>query len=530
MQVLLEILLVAAYASLFVFVIEKMKFFQAEGINHRAIQGVFLLKIFFGFLLFLVYTYYYTDRSTADIYKYFDDSKVMFDALFTKPEDYFRMLFGIGNDTPYFDNYYNKMNHWYREYNSNLYNDSHTVIRFNAFARLFSLGFYNVHSVFMCFVSLVGLMAVYKTFIPIMKDKSSLLFAGIFLAPSVLFWGSGVLKEGLLFFGLGLLIYYGNPNFNFREREKIPTPKKIFWLLFSLALLSVTKFYVAVAIVPALVANWWISLAPARSQNKLVLLKYVISYVVIFSIGLFTTNSLEVLVQKQKDFINLAKGGTYLQRITQEKTDTIYIASGLHEQMRIDRKTKTVEITGKIDYCRIWKEGKLGEETEFVGAKNFKPTEYRLLLDYGKTGSVIEIQKLEPDIFSFLKAAPKALFNTFFRPFIFESFSPFMLLAGFENILILLLVIAAIIFPDKKVLCEKMFWLCVFFTLVIFVLTGLITPVIGAIVRYKIAALPLLLVALFMLIDKEKVFAKFPVLKNIWKNKALRFFTQHKKL
>ncbi|MGE0637720.1 MAG: hypothetical protein AB7G44_00855 [Bacteroidia bacterium] len=481
-----------------------MKFFECEGISRRAIQGVFILKIFFGILLYLVYTFYYTDRSTADIYKYFDDSKVLFDALFTKPQDYFQMLFGIGNDTPYFDVYYNQMNHWYREYDSNLYNDSHTIIRFNAVIRLFSMGVYNVHTVFMCFLSLLGLTAIYKTFIPVMKEKSLLLFGAVFLIPSVLFWGSGVLKEGLLFFGLGFLVYYSHKVIHSEWNLK-----SIFWILFSIVLLALTKFYVAIALIPALVANYWIE----KTDNRNVLKKYIASYILLFSAGLFVTNALQVLVQKQKDFISLANGGTYLQRITSEKIDTVYIASGLHEQMDINRKTKEVEITGKIDYCRVWQNGKLGKETEFVGAKNFKETEYRLLLDYGKTGSTIEIQKLEPNILSFLKATPKALYNTFFRPFFFESLSPFILMTGFENLFILILTIAAITFADKKVFREKMFWLCLFFTVVIYALTGLITPVIGAIVRYKIAALPLLLIALFMLIDKDKLTTKIPYTK-----------------
>lgn len=507
MSVLLEILLVTAYASLFIFLIAKMKFFDCEGISRRAIQGVFILKILFGILLYLVYTFYYTDRSTADIYKYFDDSKVMFDALFTKPQDYFQMLFGIGNDTPHFDVYYNQMNHWYREYDSNLYNDSHTIIRFNSVIRLFSMSVYNVHTVFMCFISLLGLTAIYKTFITVMKEKSLLLFGAVFLIPSVLFWGSGVLKEGLLFFGLGFLVYYSHKLI--RGEWNL---KSIFWILFSIVLLALTKFYVAIAVIPALIANYWIE----KTGNRNVLLKYIASYVLLFSIGLSATNSLQVLVQKQKDFINLANGGTYLQRITVEKTDTVYIASVMHDQLEIDRKTKQVKIINKIDYCRIWKDGKLGEETEFVGAKNFKETEYRLLLDYGKTGSTIEIKKLEPDIFSFLKATPKAIYNTYFRPFFFESVSPFILMAGFENLFIILLTIVAIFFADKKVLTEKLFWFCVFFTLVIFTLTGLITPVIGAIVRYKIAALPLLLIALFMLIDKDKLTIKFPFTKRFF--------------
>jgi len=92
-----------------------------------------LALILFGVALWWIYTYYYPDRSTADIFKYFDDSKVMYDALWKHPADYFKMLFAIGNDNAYFDsNYYSHMNYWYREFDNKIYNDSHTIIRFNA--------------------------------------------------------------------------------------------------------------------------------------------------------------------------------------------------------------------------------------------------------------------------------------------------------------------------------------------------------------------------------------------------------------
>ena len=118
------------------------------------------------------------------------------------------MLLGIGNDTPEFQQYYEQMNYWARKIDSNIYNDSHTIIRFNTIVRFFSLGYYNVHTVFICFLSLIGLTGIYKTFIPYLQDKKRELLFAVFLLPSALFWGSGVLKEGLIFFALGLLIYY----------------------------------------------------------------------------------------------------------------------------------------------------------------------------------------------------------------------------------------------------------------------------------------------------------------------------------
>src|SRR5690349_1470874 len=107
----MEFLLSALYAAFFIFLIHKLRFFETE-LSRKGLSLLFCIKIAFGVLLWYIYTYYYTDRSTADIYKYFDDSKVMYDALRTHPADYFRMLFAVGNDNAYFDqSYYSHMNY-----------------------------------------------------------------------------------------------------------------------------------------------------------------------------------------------------------------------------------------------------------------------------------------------------------------------------------------------------------------------------------------------------------------------------------
>ncbi|MCC6836969.1 MAG: hypothetical protein IT234_00405, partial [Bacteroidia bacterium] len=206
----MEIILSLAYTTFFVFLIQKIRFFELSGISKKWVTGAFLLKVIAGFAVWAIYTFYYTDRATSDIYKYFDDSKVIFDALKSNPSHYLAMLTGIGNDGADFNQYYYQMNFWARAHDTNVLNDSHTIIRFNALVRLFSMGYFNVHTVFMCFLSFIGLVAIYKTFSEFLIDKKKELFFVVFLLPSVLFWGSGVLKEGILFFALGVMIY----NFN----------------------------------------------------------------------------------------------------------------------------------------------------------------------------------------------------------------------------------------------------------------------------------------------------------------------------
>lgn len=297
----MEILLTITYTVLFIFIIHKMRFFDVDGISKRSFSLLFLLKIFCGLILWAIYTFYYTDRATADIYKYFDDSKIISDALKTNPSDYFKILLGIGNNNPEFDHYYSEMHYWARKVDSSIYNDSHTIIRFNALVRLFSFGYYNVHTVFICFLSLIGLTAIYKTFVAQLKDKKKELIFSLFLLPSVLLWGSGVLKEGLIFFALGLLIYYSTKLFSL---------KAAFICIATALLLAFSKFYVWIAIIPGILLLIWVK----KTNTKRVVLKYIVIIVTVSIAGLnidkFTTiqNPLVTLSQKQIEFDQLAYG------------------------------------------------------------------------------------------------------------------------------------------------------------------------------------------------------------------------------
>jgi hypothetical protein len=425
------------YAIIFAWIILKAKFFKLDGIPSKYIFIVFLLKIIAGTVLYFVYTYYYEDRSTADIFKYFDDSKVMYDALFDKPIDFFKMLFSVQNDNAYFDaTYYVGMNHWYRVFENNLYNDSHTIIRLNAFFRLFSFGSYHAHTVFMCFLSLTGLVYLYKFFKHFILANKQLLFLVVFMVPSVILWASGVLKEGLLLFGLGVMLYF----FKNLITEKMKIRNLILMHIGILILLYI-KFYTLIAILMPLLAFFLVY----KFKIKRVFLTYSSLLVLSVIVGVLIKylypayDPFQMLSLKQQDFFGLAQS-----------------------------------------------------------------------MD---AGSVINAPILENSVLSFLKNIPFALHVVFLRPFFFESLNPLMLAAGLENLLIILLFIIGIFARRKKLLSDNLFMFCFSFVLILYVLIGLTTPVIGAVVRYKVPALPFLFLLLILMIDIQKLKKIFPQLK-----------------
>lgn len=236
------------YALILLWVIRKWSFFHGGGLTPNIISFIFLLKIGFGFLLFAIYYFYYgNNRFTSDAFRFFDDSLVMYGALKTDPTYYLRLLFGIGLDKPDLAPYIKEMTFWGRDFPHGLFNDNQTIIRVNSIFDLFSFGYYHVHTVFMCFFSLIGLTALYKAFVPFLQKLKLLLLFGIFLIPSVLFWSSGVLKEGVVIFSMGLLIWS-----LFKVVEK-PNVKHLSVLIFSILILLFIKVYVIIALAPGII-------------------------------------------------------------------------------------------------------------------------------------------------------------------------------------------------------------------------------------------------------------------------------------
>jgi hypothetical protein len=387
------------------------------------------------------------------------------------------------------------MNHWYRPFSSSIANDTHTIIRFNAFVRLFSLGHYNVHSVVANFIGLIGLTGILHFLKQMAPSKEKWFFAGVFLMPGMMFWASGVLKEPILLFGLGLLLY---------GVMKLVVDgwswSRLLLVLISLLLLTTVKSYALAAIGLSLVA-WLLS-------RKLKSLKPAFVFIGIFTLGtmllvvvhqVMPSQSLFTkMAQRQYEFYQLAEGGTYIKSA---EGDSLFVAAADYEKLEFVNDRKQVKLSESV-LAVNWREAKKEGASEIVLSTN---ENYEVLLDYGKTGSTIETPRLEASFLSVLKASPVALLNATFRPFPWNIRSPFMLLSGVENLIILLLLILCVVRFRVEALTHPVFWVAVTFSFCILILTGLVTPVVGAIVRYKVPALPFLVCALLALIDTTSI-------------------------
>jgi hypothetical protein len=138
-----------------------------------------------------------------------------------------------------------------------------------------------------------------------------------------------------------------------------------------------------------------------------------------------------------------------------------------------------------------------------------KQRDFLALVKTEKPASAIDIPVLDPTFGSILKNAPRGFLTSLTRPYLSESTSPFILLASLENFLILVLLLLCILFFKKAPPGEINFLALSLSTVIIlFILIGMVTPIEGAIVRYKCIALPFLFVPLFSMTDWQKMKSK----------------------
>lgn len=417
--------LLIIYCLLLCWLITRLSFFKSEVYSKGVVLALFISKFLMGVGLVILYQYYYGERGSGDVFKYFDDGNIIHSAIYENPLDYFRMLTGIGGDAPHLIKYYDTCSFWFKEFNYGLINDNRIVIRFNALVRLISMRNIYTHTLFMSFFSFIGLWSILKVFESKFLKQKYLLALVVFFFPSVWFWTSGLLKEGILMGAFGIMFYLIN-----RQISQSLSWNKMLGIFLCIFILLFSKFYVLVAAIPGLLC-----LIPVKRIHnpyvKFILIHMLCLALIYLAEPILGINFIGVLERKQHDF------EMYVQSLS-------------------------------------------------------------------SVGSYIVIPDLEPNIWSIVKHAPEAFFNTFFRPTLFEANNAMMLMAAFENLLILAGLVFSLLTFSSKNLTKNYFLFSLSFVIVLFILSGLTTPVLGALVRYKAPALPFLGIMYLSLIDFNK--------------------------
>ncbi|MGB4229966.1 MAG: hypothetical protein WBJ63_05315, partial [Bacteroidales bacterium] len=168
----------------------------------------FGLKVLAGILLVYIYLDYYSDRGSADMFKYYDDGRAIWESTRGNNKDFVKIVLGIYNKDEYEllkDKYLFKTNHWDRADFVPFRYENRLIIRINAALMPLTGGNFGLHLLFFIFIAFIGQYFLFKSIATFIPKKISFLI--IFLFPSLLLWTSGILKEAIIIFIIGLWFY-----------------------------------------------------------------------------------------------------------------------------------------------------------------------------------------------------------------------------------------------------------------------------------------------------------------------------------
>lgn len=296
----MEYILILFYLALFSVLIYRLPFFRIEKPNQKFLVLALVLKVVFAISYGILHEKYY---GRCDTFHFFDDGNIVFATLFENPIQYLRLVFGLNNISVSSDlqQVIEKMGYWGN-------NGSYAVVRFHALVRLMSFGYYNVHAVFMAFTSLVGLVGIYRVFTSNFPLKWRPLFVLLFFLPSILFFGSGLHKEGLLIFCLGTILYTFD--------RLLTSPKSIgYWIYFlfcGLVLFALKEFYLA-AFTPCL-AGYLLCIKLKRKKLPAFAITVITFWILLFTAHhlLPIDNLAEKIAEKQSQFMVL-EGNSFIE-------------------------------------------------------------------------------------------------------------------------------------------------------------------------------------------------------------------------
>lgn len=419
------LLLILYFVILSLFLV-KWKWVRRMGVKDHVLVILFFVKVIAGFGLVYLYGHYY-DPNHSDIYLYFNDSIFLKQAFLHDRTFFWNIIFEHNMASASMMEKCEPLRYWSSGHVDFIIHEKKLVILVNFLFSFISWNNIYIHSMLMAFLAFIGQMGLYKFIRKQTHIPSLIILAVVFLIPTVLLWSSTLLKESLIIFSVGMLLYYVGKwsqkwslkylifSAGFFTLGLLIKPYVIFSLCFPLIIFLLFKIFKNLRF---------------RQQSWIVVSGFFLILLSLWALSHTNHSPLQALSNKQSEFVNL---------ITQVE----------------------------------------GNNHAVVGSK-------------------MEINRLNPTIPSLLLNAPKALVNVMFKPNFLDYQKPLYWLDILQNISVVILSLFALIYYRKPTQQERPFlWLVVLYLICLFTIVGLVTPVLGAIVRYKMPALPFLFMLIF---------------------------------
>jgi hypothetical protein len=300
-----DYILFVFYLLLFCWLVTKVSFIKNSGLNNRYILMLFLVKVAAG--IAIGWLSYFMDTRN-DYWIINREAWIEYQLLWNNPKEYFTNIFhshytqGYGGLFDSFQSFWNDLR-------------NNIIIKCVSVCNIFSRGNYYVNSIFFNFFCFLGHVAFYRVFIQIFKQQQWAVITGCFLLPSMLYFTSGIQKDGVIFITLGFLLYAVFQSLQQNNFSK----KRLVIITGCFIVLFLIRSYVLLNLLPALVL--WILVVKFKWPA---LITFIVGYIIIgliffnFNSIVHSFNPLKTVSDKQAAFFTLPIANTQI------KTDTLY--------------------------------------------------------------------------------------------------------------------------------------------------------------------------------------------------------------
>ena len=469
--------------TLFFVLLRYVKTFQIEGIPKSYLPISFALKTTIGTSFLLIYTYHYGNGNlSADAEQFIRESKVLNDVFYKSPTDYIKFLLGFNNSESIILYYLEETSHWDAG-SQTILNDNRNILRFHSLIHFLSFNNVYIHMIVTCFITVFSIKNFFYGLQKYTRLKKEHLFWLLVLLPSVLFWTSSVLKEPLMILGL---------SFSFRAimEEKWSKSKVLLGLTGLIILLGFKPYILIIFILSILVYLIYTVIPFKNSITK-------ISFILLFTISIplifkkTTLKATEYLTRKQYDFVNISKGGIHVN------ADSLFYFFKPDNYSFIKVENDSVEVIKDV-HAEILHHGSIDPPIPILIKAS--PKKWKIYFQRSYSTGYIETTPIKNSPLQLVKNIPQALSNALLRPYINDPGSWLKFPAILETLCLIFLLLYSI--KNRRSLSskEKNIILSIsVFVLLLSLLIGWTTPVLGAIVRYRIPAyLGILFIALII--------------------------------
>lgn len=468
----MEILVSVLFFAAIILFLRTNKFFASKHLHPWLLPSAFALKCGIGVLFLQFYIFQHEDPHLKnDAGAFYHEAQILNTVLDESPADYLKLITGIGASEELSRKYLGETNHWDSGKQA-IFHDNRNIIRVHAVIDLFSVGSIFTHMIIFCFISLIGTFLLFLALRKHSQLKPWLIFALLLLLPNLLFWSSGILKEPFIIFGLGAVA--------FAMAAKSSKNKRIMIGLLGLIALLCFKPYILIALLASGLVYLIYSLSPKYKTLSALGIPIAVGCIIILALPSVVDKGTHLLSRKQFDFSNVGRGGVHVRY----EPDSVFYYFSPDQYDNLTISGDSVWLKNEIDAWKV-KLGDLASPVPVHIKPNVDP--WQLHFDQPRANSFIEIAAINDQPKRLLSSAPKALFNAFIRPLPNDPGGKLKYLAFLETLFLFGLIALAIF--QRKNLTEKergFIISAIVFSILLALLIGWTTPVLGAIHRYRL--------------------------------------------